>query len=332
MDKVFIIAEAGVNHNGSLETAKEMIYKAKDAGVDAVKFQTFITDNLVTKNAQKAQYQKSNTGNNDSQFEMLRKLELSFADYRELQKLCNKLNIEFMSTPFDVDSIDMLMKLGVDRLKLPSGEITNYPYLVHMAKTGKPIIMSSGMCTAEEIEEALQVLRNNRAGGLSLLHCTTEYPAPYEEVNLRAMITLEKRFQLPVGYSDHTEGIEIPIAAAAIGAKIIEKHFTLDRTMKGPDHRASLEPEELKLMVNKIRHVECSLGDGIKKPSESEMKNMAIARKSIVARHNIKMGDVLTEENITTKRPGDGLSPMRWSHVIGKRAVRDFAEDEMIEV
>lgn len=330
MKHVYIIAEAGVNHNGSLENAKKLVLAAKNAGVDAVKFQTFNTDNLVTKNAVKADYQVNNTGNNDSQYEMLKKLELSQQDYRELKQLCDELDIEFMSTPFDIESIDLLEQLNVNRFKLPSGEITNYPYLVRLAKTRKPVIMSSGMATVEDIESAVEVLTKNGLEDLSLLHCTTEYPAPFEEVNLKAMEYLKNKFGLKIGYSDHTKGVEVPIAAVAMGAEIIEKHFTLDKNMEGPDHKASLEPDELLIMVKAIRNIELAIGDGVKRPSKSEVKNKAIARKSIVAQKRILKGETFTENNLTTKRPGTGISPMLWNEVIGQVAKKTFEVDELI--
>lgn len=330
--KIYIIAEAGVNHNGSIETAKKMISAAKNAGVDAIKFQTFNTDLLVTKTAQKARYQKVNTETEESQYRMLKKLELTKENYCELKKLCQEFDIEFMSTPFDLESIAMLEEIGVDKYKLPSGEITNYPYLVKLAGTRKPVILSTGMCTLEDISAAIKVLNDNGANCLTLLHCTTEYPAPFAEVNLRAMITMKEKFGLDVGYSDHTKGIEIPIAAAAMGACVIEKHFTLDKNMEGPDHQASLEPGELAAMVRAVRNVEAAMGNGVKKPSESEIKNIAIARKSLVAVTKINKGEFLTEKNIASKRPGNGISPMKWFEVMGTRAVRDFEEDELIEI
>lgn len=330
MKHVYIIAEAGVNHNGSLENAKKLVFVAKHAGVDAVKFQTFNTDSLVTKTAVKAEYQVHNTGNDNSQYEMLKSLELSQEDYKELKMLCDELGIEFMSTPFDLESIEQLEKLNVNRFKLPSGEITNYPYLVKLAKTHKPIIMSSGMATVDDIEAAITVLKENGAEDLSLLHCTTEYPAPFEEVNLRAMEYLKNKFGLKIGYSDHTKGIEVPIAAVAIGAEIIEKHFTLDKNMEGPDHKASLEPDELLAMVKAIRNVELAMGDGEKRPSKSETKNRVVARKSIVAKKRILKGEKFTEDNLTTKRPGIGISPMLWNEVIGKNAKNTFEVDELI--
>lgn len=334
MNKTIIIAEAGVNHNGSLETAMQLVEKAAEAGADYVKFQTFRTENLVTASAHKADYQIQNTGNSDSQFAMLKKLELSEADHLALQKHCEAHHIKFISTPFDLESIDFLADLGMDFFKIPSGEITNYPYLKHIARKGLPVVLSSGMATMEDIANTLSVLE--RFGldrkQISLLHCTTEYPTPMNEVNLKAMETLRKTFNLPVGYSDHTQGIEVAIAATALGAAIIEKHFTLDRNMEGPDHIASLEPQELKAMVQAIRHIEKALGDGDKKPMPSETKNKAIARKSIVAKRPISENEILTEENLTVKRPGDGISPMRWEEVVGTKARRAFNTDEKIEL
>ena len=330
MKHVFIIAEAGVNHNGSLDLAKQLVRVAKEAGVDAVKFQTFDTDSLVTKSAIKAEYQVNNTGNRDSQYDMLKSLELSKQDYLELKALCRDLEIEFMSTPFDEGSITFLEELGVSRFKLPSGEITNYPYLVKLAMTQKPIVMSSGMATIEDIEAAIDVLKKNGTKDISLLHCTTEYPAPFDEINLNAMLTLKERFGLKIGYSDHTKGIEVPIAAVAMGAEIVEKHFTLDKSLEGPDHKASLEPDELFAMVKAIRNVESAIGDGEKKPSKSEAKNKAVARKSIVAKKRIFKGETFNENNLTTKRPGTGISPMLWNEVIGQIAKKSFEVDELI--
>ncbi|MGF7400331.1 N-acetylneuraminate synthase [Thermoanaerobacterium thermosaccharolyticum] len=330
--RVFIIAEAGVNHNGDIENAKKLIYVAKKSGADAVKFQTFKSEKVISKFAQKAEYQKETTGESDTQLDMVKKLELPYKDFKELKKYCDEVEINFMSTPFDLDSIEFLNELNIDVFKIPSGEITNLPYLIKIAQTNKPIIMSTGMSTLDEIEAAINILRQNGSGEITLLHCTTEYPAPYKDVNLRAMKTLRERFKVNVGYSDHTKGIEIPIAAVAMGATVIEKHFTLDRNMEGPDHKASLEPDELKAMVQAIRNVESALGDGIKRPTESEIKNIAIARKSIIAKRDIKKGEIFTEENITVKRPGNGISPMKWFEVLGKTAVRDFKEDELIEL
>ena len=304
---------------------------AKAAGVDCIKFQTFKSENLVSHTAQKAEYQKAATGDS-SQQDMLKQLELSFDEFVSLKKYCDRKGICFLSTPFDFESIEFLNSIEMPFWKIPSGEVTNYPYLVALAKTGKPVVMSTGMCEMQEIEDAIAVLRENGTSDIKLLHCNTEYPTPYEDVNLRAMKTLRDAFGVEVGYSDHTKGIEVPIAAVAMGASVIEKHFTLDRNMEGPDHKASLEPQELKQMVDSIRHIEAALGSGDKRPSPSEKKNMAVARKSIVAAKRIKAGDILTEENITVKRPGNGICPMRWKEVLGTRAVRDFEEDELIEI
>lgn len=328
----FIIAEAGVNHNGSLELAKKLVDAAKDAGADCVKFQTFISKNIVSKNAVKAEYQKQQTEPEESQQDMLKKLELSFDEFVELNEYCKSKSIEFMSTAFDFDSIDFLDSLEMGTWKIPSGDITNLPYLIKIAKLNKPVILSTGMSTMEDIRSAIKALKENGATELTVLHCTTEYPTPFEDVNLRAMDTIKEEFGVKVGYSDHTKGIEVPIAAVALGATVIEKHFTLDKTMEGPDHKASLEPNELKAMVDSIRHIEMALGNGIKQPAESEKKNMAIARKSIIASKDIKAGEIFTEENLTVKRPGDGISPMRWFDIIGKLAPRDFEEDELIEL
>ncbi|SMC39421.1 N-acetylneuraminate synthase [Sporomusa malonica] len=329
---VYIIAEAGVNHNGNLELAKKMVYKAKEAGADCIKFQTFVSKNVVSKNANKADYQKQQTKADESQLAMLQKLELTFNDFVKLNNYCKDQGIQFLSTPFDFDSIDFLASLDMGIWKIPSGEITNLPYLVKIAKMHKPIIMSTGMSTISEIEDAMSILRENGSGEITLLHCTTEYPTPYTDVNLKAMDTLKEKFNVPIGYSDHTKGIEIPVAAAAIGATVIEKHFTLDRNMEGPDHKASLEPCELKAMVNAIRNTELAIGIAEKKVTESEKKNIAIARKSIVASRDIKRGEVFTPDNLTVKRPGNGISPMRWFEVLGKTAKCDFEEDELIVV
>ena len=328
---VYIIAEAGVNHNGDINLAYQLVDAAKAAGVDCIKFQTFKSENLVSHTAQKAEYQKAATGDS-SQQDMLKQLELSFDEFVSLKEYCDRKGICFLSTPFDFESIEFLNSIEMPFWKIPSGEVTNYPYLVALAKTGKPVVMSTGMCEMQEIEDAIAVLRENGTSDIKLLHCNTEYPTPYEDVNLRAMKTLRDAFGVEVGYSDHTKGIEVPIAAVAMGATVIEKHFTLDRNMEGPDHKASLEPQELKQMVESIRHIEAALGSGDKKPSPSEKKNMAVARKSIVAAKRIKAGDILTEENITVKRPGNGICPMRWKEVLGTRAVRDFEEDELIEL
>ena len=332
MGKTFIIAEAGDNHNGDIELAYRLVDKAVEAGADCVKFQTFVTEELVSRKAEKAEYQQRETGNNESQFEMIKKLELSFDAFKKLQKYSEERGILFLSTPFDHLSIQFLSSSDIPYFKIPSGEITNFPYLVQVAKTGKDIIMSTGMAELKEIEEAICVLKQHGAGEISLLHCNTEYPTPMEDVNLRAMLTLKEKFGVRVGYSDHTQGIEVPIAAVALGAEIIEKHFTLDRNMEGPDHKASLEPDELKAMVTAIRNIENALGNGIKTASNSEKKNKEIARKSIVARKRILQGEILSEENLAVKRPGNGISPMRWTEVIGTKAKRIFEEDEMIEL
>lgn len=328
---VYIIAEAGVNHNGSFDLACRLVDAAKEAGVDCIKFQTFKSENLVSRTAQKAEYQKATTGDS-SQQDMLKKLELSFSDFVRLKAYCEKKKICFLSTPFDFDSINFLNSIEMPFWKVPSGEVTNLPYLLALAKTGKPVVMSTGMCTLQEIREAIEVLRENGTKEIKLLHCNTEYPTPFEDVNLKAMETMRDEFHLEVGYSDHTKGIEVPIAAVALGATIIEKHFTLDRNMEGPDHKASLEPQELVEMVRSIRNIEKALGNGEKVPSTSEQKNITVARKSIVAKTKIKTGEVFTEKNITVKRPGTGISPMKWFEVLGKTAVRDFEEDELIEL
>ena len=331
-NKTFIIAEAGVNHNGSFELAKQLVDKAVWAGADCIKFQTFNSNNLVSKNAQKAEYQKKTTDSSESQLEMLKKLELSKEEFIELRDYCNQKGIMFLSTPFDLESIDFLASIGVKTWKIPSGEITNYPFLRAIGKRKESVIMSTGMCTLDEVRDAIKVLKDFGTTDITLLHCTTEYPAPYDSVNLNAMLTLQNEFAFKVGYSDHTNGIEIPVAAVAMGATVIEKHFTLDKNMEGPDHKASLEPDELKQMVQSIKNVDAALGDGAKQPSDVEKKNIAIARKSIVAACDIKKGEMFTEENLTAKRPGNGISPMNWAEVLGKIAKRDFSEDELIEL
>ena len=332
MTKIFIIAEAGVNHNGSLNLAKKLVDVAVEAGADAVKFQTFKADKLLSKSAQKASYQKQTTSADESQYEMIKKLELDENAHREIISYCKEKQIMFLSTPFDHDSIDMLNGFGMPIFKIPSGEITNLPYLRHIGSLGKEVILSTGMADLGEIEDALDVLMHEGAPKekITVLHATTEYPCPIEEVNLRAMQTMHVAFGVKVGYSDHTQGIEVPIAAVAMGACVIEKHFTLDRAMEGPDHKASLEPKELKAMVLAIRHIALALGDGVKKPSKSEAKNIAIARKSIVASHPIKIGETFSVNNITVKRPGSGISPMRWDEVLGQVARKDYQEDDLI--
>ncbi|GIO07337.1 sialic acid synthase [Brevibacillus reuszeri] len=355
-DKTFIIAEAGVNHNGSLEMAKKLILKAAEAGADAVKFQTFKADKVISRFAEKATYQKRTTGTEESQLEMVRKLELDEAAHVELQSFCKECNIEFLSTPFDLESVDLLVKkLELPLLKIPSGEITNGPLLLKIAQTGLPVILSTGMSTLGEVEQALGALAfgytnlhenpsiqkfqeafisdiGQRAllNKVTLLHCTTEYPTPYQDVNLRAIDTMRQVFGLPVGLSDHTEGTAIPIAAVAREAKVIEKHFTLDKNLPGPDHKASLEPEELKAMVLAIRQVEAALGSRLKSPAESEMKNKDIARKSLVATCVIQQGETFTTDKLTTKRPGTGINPMYYWEVVGKVADRAYQEDEVI--
>ncbi len=334
MGKTIIIAEAGVNHNGSIELAKTMIDQAKNAGVDYIKFQTFKAEKLVSVHAAKADYQKTNTNSDETQFEMIKKLELDIDAHKGLIQYCNAKGIKFISTPFDLDSIDLLFDLGVELFKIGSGEITNYPYLKKIAQKGLPVILSTGMSNLSEIEGALDTLLTNglKRDQVTLLHANTEYPTPFEDVNLNAILTLKEAFKVNVGYSDHTPGIEVPVAAVALGATIIEKHFTLDKTMEGPDHKASLEPRELKDMVKSIRNIEKVMGDGLKQPSISEKKNIPIARKSIVASCKILTGEVFSEENITTKRPGTGISPMRWNEVLGRVAQREFKPDDLIEI
>ncbi len=325
-----IIAEAGVNHNGRLDLAKELALQAKRAGADIVKFQTFIPERLVSGNAKKAQYQLRETGAG-SQLEMLKKLCLSFEEFRELKAYCDQIGIQFLSTAFDMDSVAFLKQLNIPFWKIPSGEITNLPCLETIASFGDPIVLSTGMCTMDEVAAALAVLRSNGSGNITVLHCTTQYPTPPKDVNLRAMDTLRERFGLPVGYSDHTEGIVVPIAAAARGAVVLEKHFTLDRHMEGPDHKASLEPDELREMVRSVRIIEQIMGDGEKVPGEAEKENLNVVRKSIVAAAQISAGELLTSDVLTVKRPGTGISPMRWYGVVGKRANRDYEPDELID-
>lgn len=332
--KTIIIAEAGVNHNGDIDLAKKLIAEAAAAGADLVKFQTFLANKIVSSTAPKAEYQKRTTDSGESQFEMIQKLELSRESHEILIEECRRQGIGFFSTAFDPESFDMLLDLGcVDLIKIPSGEITNLPLLRYMTRLSKPVLLSTGMSNLGEVEAAIQVIE---AAGtprhlITILHCTTEYPTPMEDVNLRAMVSMKRAFGVQVGYSDHTPGIEVAIAAVALGATLIEKHFTLDRNLPGPDHKASLEPPELKAMVNSIRNIEFALGDGIKKPSCSELKNRSIARKSIVARREIKVGELFSEDNLATKRPGTGISPMCWNEVIGSKALRNFKEDEIID-
>ena len=333
-DKVRIIAEIGVNFNGQLKIAYELIDAAKDAGVDAVKFQTSVPDKMISRFAEKADYQFSSTDPEQSQLEMAKKLALPFDYHVLLKKYTEDKDLEFISSPFDIESIIFLDRLGLECLKIPSGEITNLPYLRHIGSLRKQIILSSGMSTMQEVGNALDILINAGTAkqNITVLHANTMYPTPMEDVNLNAMLAIQKEFDVAVGYSDHTLGIEVDIAAVAIGASVIEKHFTLDNTMDGPDHKASLEPKDFKLMVDSIRNIEKSLGDGIKKPSQSEFKNIAIVRKSIVAICKIKRGEIFSEKNIGTKRPGTGISPMLWNDVIGKTAKKDFLEDEIISL
>ena len=333
MNRTLIIAEAGVNHNGSIDLAKKLIDAATNAGVDYVKFQTFKAENLVQKKAKKAAYQINNTGNNDSQFKMLKKLELTYENHSILIDYCKSKNVKFLSTAFDFESIEFL-KDKLDFYKIPSGEITNLPYLEKVAKLGLSIVMSTGMATMQEVKDAYHVLTKNgiKKEDIIILHCNTEYPTPMEDVNLNAMLTIGKELDVKIGYSDHTLGIEIPIAAVAMGATVIEKHFTLDRAMEGPDHKASLEPNELKAMVKAIRNIEIAMGNGVKTPSKSEQKNITIARKSIVAITNIKKGAIFTKNNITVKRPGNGISSMKWHEVLGTEAKFDFNIDELIKL
>jgi N,N'-diacetyllegionaminate synthase len=334
MINTFIIAEAGVNHNGSLEMALRLIDIACAAGADAVKFQTFKADKIIAVYAPKTDYQKDATGSDDSQLEMVRKLELDEAAHTKLHHYCQEKDIRFLSTPFDLESIDLLTRLGLEIFKIPSGEITNLPYLRKLGALKKRLILSTGMADLSEIKDALDVLADagSRMEDITVLHCNTEYPTHFEDVNLRAMLTIRSTFPgISVGYSDHTLGIEVPIAAVAMGATVIEKHFTLDRNLPGPDHRASLEPDELAAMVSAIRNIEKALGTGIKKPSPSELRNIFAARKSIVAAATIKKGETFTEMNITVKRPGTGINPMRWDEIIGRKAAKPYRKDELIE-
>lgn len=329
---VLIIAEAGVNHNGSLELAKKMALAAKHAGADIVKYQTAVPELVISKFAEKAAYQKDATGAGESQLDMVRRIHFGFEAHAQLKHYCDSIGIAYLSTPFDLESLQFLETLHMPVYKVPSGEITNLPYLQHVAACRKPVILSTGMSTLDEIRDAVNVLEKGGAAGVTLLHCNTEYPTPMQDANLTAMQDLRVHFGLPVGYSDHTLGIEADIAAVALGAEIIEKHFTLDKTMEGPDHKASLSPTELAAMVNAIRNTEKALGNGIKHVTQSEAKNKAVARKSIVAKRAIAAGEAYTEQNLTVKRPGDGISPMRWYEVLGKTAPRAFEEDEKIEL
>lgn len=328
--KTLIIAEAGVNHNGDYGTALEMIHVAKEAGADIVKFQTSLTS--TSKYSEKAEYQKKTTGTDESQLDMIKKLRFSLQQHKGLKEYCDKIGIQYLSTPFDFESIDFLNSIGIKFWKIPSGEIINVPYLINIAKTHKDIVMSTGIATMDEIKEAIRMLEENGAGTIRLMQCTTQYPAPFENINLNAMKTLKNSFGKDVGLSDHSMGIEVPIAAVALGACIIEKHFTLDRNMPGPDQKASIEPDELKKMVDSIRHIEAALGDGKKIPNQGELENKYAARKSIVAKREIKKGEIFTEENIVPRHAGKGISPSCWSEVLGTTAKRNFMEDEMIEL
>ena len=333
MQHTLIIAEAGVNHNGSIELAKQLIDAAADAGVEKEQGQTFKTENLVSRSAKMADYQKRNMSvGENSQYSMLKKLELSPQQHYELVSYCNEKGINFFSTAFDLDSVDFLASLHLGLWKIPSGEITNYPYLRKIASYKEPVILSTGMSTFDEIADAISVLIKFGVSKeqITILHCNTEYPTPMNDVNLKAMHTIGEKFSVNVGYSDHTQGIEVPIAAVALGATVVEKHFTLDCTMDGPDHKASLEPQELKAMVTAIRNIEQALGNEEKKVSTSEGRNKSVARKSIVAAKDIEKGELLTEENLTVKRPGGGISPMKWEYIIGTRAIRTFEADEQI--
>lgn len=334
MNSVFIIAEAGVNHNGSLDIAYKLIDEAKNAGADAVKFQIFKAEDLTTKDNKMAEYQITNTSKLETQLEMLKRLELSFDDFLKLKRYCDKINIEFLSSPFDIESARFLYKIGLKKFKIASGEITNIILLREIGSYKKDVIMSTGMCFIADVENALNILIENgtEKQNICILHCNTEYPTRFEDVNLLAMTTLENTFKVDVGYSDHTEGMEVPLAAVALGAKVIEKHFTLDRSMEGPDHKASMEPEEFRKMVSSIRNIEKCLGDGVKKPSESEKKNINLVRKSIVASKVIRKGEIFSESNLTVKRPGNGLSPFLWDKIIGKIAQKDYYTDEQIDI
>lgn len=328
---IVIIAEAGVNHNGDIALAKRLIVEAKNAGADYVKFQTFQPEKLVSRYAPKAVYQEKSASKKESQLDMLKRLALSKEEFVELQEFANQQAIGFLSTPFDLDSISFLNEIGIPLWKIPSGEITNLPYLEKIAKTGKPIILSSGMSSMDEVQAAIQILQDGGAGEITVLHCNTEYPTPMQDVNLRAMIGIRETCHVPVGYSDHTLGVEVPIAAVALGAEVIEKHFTLDHSLEGPDHKASLEPEELKKMISAIRNIEKAMGSGEKIPSASEKKNMSVARKSIVASKTIRKGETFTTDNLTVKRPGSGVSPMLWYNYLGEKSTRDYEADELIE-
>lgn len=329
---VYIIAEAGVNHNGKLDLALKLCDAAKDAGVDAVKFQTWKTENIVTAQARQAAYQTENTGKEESQYDMLKNLELSYDHFRTIQNYCEKIGIDFLSTPDEEESLEFLVSLGLPFIKVGSGEVTNIPYLRKIGACKMPVILSTGMSNIGQVATAYDTLLQAGAKQVSLLHCTTNYPCPMDEVNLKAMLTLRDAFKCHIGYSDHTMGTEVPVAAVALGAEIIEKHFTLDRTMEGPDHKASLEPAELKLMVHQIRNIEAALGDGIKRPNKSEAENAKVVQKSILAKRPIKKGEVLSEENLVAKRAGAGISSVHWDVVVGTKALQDYDIDEPIKL
>lgn len=329
---VYIIAEAGVNHNGQLDLALKLCDAAKEAGVDAVKFQTWKTENIVTAQARQAAYQTENTGVEESQYDMLKKLELSYDHFRYIQDYCKKIGIDFLSTPDEEESLEFLVNLSLPLIKVGSGEVTNIPYLRKIGSQKKPVILSTGMSNLAQVATAYDTLLAAGAPSVALLHCTTNYPCPVDEVNLKAMCTLRDAFKCQVGYSDHTMGLEVPIAAVALGAEIIEKHFTLDRSMEGPDHKASLEPAELKVMVQQIRNIEAALGDGIKRPNKSESENAKVVQKSILAKRPIKKGEVLTEDNLVAKRAGSGISSVYWDVVIGTKALQDYDIDEPIKL
>ena len=332
--KIVFIAEAGVNHNGEMRLSKKLVDVASEAGADFIKFQTFKAEKLVSKNIEKADYQKRNSNRDETQYEMLKKLELNEDNHEELIDYCKYKKIQFLSTAFDIDSINLLSELGIPLFKIPSSDLTNVPYLRHIAKLKKPTILSSGMSTLEEVGNALNVLLDSglKKEFITILHCTTDYPTSPEDVNLKAMLTIKKKFGVKVGYSDHTLGIEVSIAAAAMGAQVIEKHFTMDRNLEGPDHAASLEPKELKTLICAIRNIEHALGDGIKKPSKSEQDNMLLARKSITAKTAISVGERFTEDNLCTKRPGNGISPTNWDQILNKKSKYSFEPDDLIRI
>ena len=332
VNMIFIIAEIGVNHNGDIQIAKELLQEAKNAGADAVKTQSFYAEKIASRFAQKADYQHKTTSSGESQLNMLQKLQLSYGMLSELFEFAGKIGITLFSTPFDIQSIDDLVSLDNPIFKIPSGEITNLPYMISIAKLKKKTILSTGMSTLDEVSQAVEILKQHGCEDLTLLHCNTQYPTPLEDANVRAIVTLRDTFGLPVGYSDHTQGMEAALAAVSLGATVIEKHFTLSCEMQGPDHKASMEPEAFAQMVTAIRKIETALGNGEKVVTESEKGNLAVARKSIVAKRGIKAGETFSDENITTKRPGNGISPMRWFEVLGKTAKRDFEVDELVDI